>query len=370
MNQSKIKLNNSKDQIELFKMAVSSDAAVAEKAKNAIAGFIGPMIQQVLNLQGQAKFLYEDWQYSADNNPTIPLDPYYGLGVGAIKCWSQTQAGGLGTTTEGLLRELQIATYRLDSACYFENEQLRKALLPHVAATLNRMAQEILRMQERNAWIVALRALAEGRTNGAEHLINNTTADILQLDDFNRMITLSKRMNTAWDGGTPDEVYTRGATDWFMSPEMIEQIRGFAYNPMNTRAVPNTDESTAVPLPEAMRAQIYQNAGLTEIYGVTIHELLEFGTNRRYNNMFATLYSTAGGALTFNTANQELVLGVDRSRGVLLRPVKADSETGSTFTTQVDDQWPKRAERTGFYGSLREGRVVLDARALTGLIIQ
>src|SRR3990167_667833 len=94
---------------------------------------------------------------------------------------------------------------------------------------------------------------------------------------------------------------------------------------MNTRAVPNTDESTAVPLPDKVRQQIFESAGTPEIYGVLIHEVLEFGDNRVYNNLFDTYYS---GTPTFAGATDNLVLGVDKGREGCIKLVAQNADSG------------------------------------------
>jgi hypothetical protein len=373
MNKAKINLKNTQDQVEMIQAMVSPDGTKAGQAKEAFAKFIGPIIQQVLNLMGTANLIYTDWPYNEDDLPMFPLDQYYLNPVGSVKVWQQNSAGGLGSSLESGLQEMPITTYRLDTAVSWLEKTIRRGRLPYVSLGLNRAAQELLRLQERNAWLVALRALAEARTkSGAttlEHLIQSTTADVLQLDDFNRWLTRAKRINTAFDyTGTPEQMYSRGATDAFLSPEMMEQIRGFVYQPMNTRSGAVTSSgATALALPDATRQDIYNNAGLSEVYGITLHEMLEFGINQRYNTLFGSFYS---GALTFSTGSQEIIVGVDRSRDALIRPIAQNADYGSDLVFQVDDQWPKRAGKLGFFGALEEGRAVIDARALTGLIIQ
>ena len=71
-----------------------------------------------------------------------------------------------------------------------------------------------------------------------------------------------------------------------------------------------------------------------------------------------------GGTLT---GVQEIVVGVDRTVEAFVRPVARNSETGSTFTALPDDQFATRQDKTGFYGGVEEGRVLLDARAIVGL---
>jgi len=49
--------------------------------------------------------------------------------------------------------------------------------------------------------------------------------------------------------------------------------------------------------------------------------------------------------------------------------VATDSESGSEFTLESDDQfYAKRARKVGFYGGLEEGRMVVDVKPLIGLI--
>jgi hypothetical protein len=69
------------------------------------------------------------------------------------------------------------------------------------------------------------------------------------------------------------------------------------------------------------------------------------------------------------TANQDLVIGLDRSRESLIRAVANDAETGSEFSLSADDQYSVRQQKIGYYGSLEEGRMVIDNRVLTGVIV-
>ena len=372
MKNAKIKLQNKAEHVELIKAMVSPDPATSGKARAAFAKFIGPVIQQVLNLMGTANLIYTDWPYNEDDLPMFPLDQYYLQPVGSIKVWQQNVPGGLGSSLESGLQEMPITTYRLDTAVSWLEKTIRRGRLPYVSLGLNRAAQELLRLQERNGWLVALRALAEARTRSGtstlEHIIASTTAGVLQLDDFNRWLTRAKRINVAFDQqGTPETMYSKGATDAFLSPEMMEQIRGFVYQPMNTRGVPDSNESTVLGLPDAVRQNIYNNSGMSEVYGITLHEMLEFGVSQRYNTLFGSFYS---GSTSFATASQQIIMGVDRSREALIRPIAQNADYGSDLVMQEDNQWPKRAGKIGFFGALEEGRAVIDSRVLTGLIIQ
>lgn len=367
MNNAKIRLKNNQESVEMIKAMASSNGATAQKAREAFAAFIGPVIQQVLNLMGTANQVFVDWPYNEDDLPMFPLDTYYGTNVDHVQVWTQNMAGGLATSQVTGLQEMPIATYRLDTAVSLLEKNVRRGRLPYVSLALNRMAQELLVKTETNKWMVLLKALAEASTGGLQHVIQTAVADVLQLDDFNKLLTRSRLINAAFNGGTPEAVYSKGATDLFLSPLAMESIRGFAYQPMNTRSVPNTDESTAVPLPDAIREEIYRNAGASEIYGIMLHECLEFGIAQKYNNIFDSYYDNT---LTFDTANQELCVGIDKTRDALIRPIAQNADNGAELVVQPDDQWPKRSGKIGFFGALEEGAACIDARALTGLIIQ
>jgi hypothetical protein len=373
----KIQFEKNPEQIELIKALASDNKTVAVQAQEAFAAFISDIVQQVLLQAGTSSMIYRDVEFDEDDSPSIPLDLYYGLTDGHINVWSQTVGGGLPTNFVQGMQEMKVSTYRLDSAVSMDKRYVRKARLDVVAAGLERMANEILVKQERNAWAVVLKLLAEANTNNNKHVFRTGSSGVFQLDDMNNLWTLVRRLNTAYTGGTPVGLQSRCLTDIFVSPEVKAQIRAFAYQPMNTRAgTVDTSGATAVALPDSVREDIYRGAGTSEIFGVTIHELLELGTSRKYNDLFGafaggTAYNTYGnGAGTaFSSANDELIIGIDASRNAFLRPVATQSESRGQVKVLPDDQFLARSEKVGFYGFVEEGRVAVDARAAVGLIV-
>lgn len=363
----KINLKNTPEQVELIKALGSKNKLTSMEAQEALAAFIAPIARQVIEFGGTANLIYTQSTYNEDDQPSIPLDLYYNEGVDFVQVWQQNMAGGLATNQVYGVDELLVSTYRLDSAVSMLKKYARRARLDVVSKTISKMLNEVLIKQERNQWSILLKALAEGTDpEGNSLLIAATTANVFQIDDLNRLFTKVRRTNAAFNAGTPAATSSRGLTDIFVSPEILEDIRSFAYEPMNTRAVPNTDESTAVPLPDAVRQKIYENAGASEIYGVMIHEVLEFGDNRVYNNLFDTYYS---GTPAFAGATDQLVLGVDKGREACLKLVAQNADSGDTFVAVPDDQFLSRSEKIGFYGSVEMGVVVVDAKALCGVVI-
>ena len=397
----KLQLKNTPEQVELIKAMGSRNQTVSREAQEAFAAFIGPVIQKVLQVAGTASAIYSDAPFNQDDSASYPLDLYYNENnTGYISVWSQHVAGGLPTSTDvSAIEEMKIATYRLDSALSYFKRYARQARLDIVSKALERMAQEVLIKQERNAWAVILRALAEAATSTSTapkkdaplnttdggHIMPAHSKGNFMIHDLNKLMTLNRRINEAWAGGTPEAAYSNGITDLYVSPEVKEQVRSFAYNPLNTVGPQVTGVSAnsgdGIALPDGMRAEIYRAACMQEIYGVNIVELLELGSGKKYNKLFnefngsdalgliapnATLGSAAQ---AFVEADDEILVGVDNSRGAFIRAVSVVSETGATFDAVPDDQFVQRSEKIGFYGSLEEGRVCLDGRAVQGITI-
>ena len=393
----RLKLKNTPEQVELIKAMGSKNSIVSREASEAFAAFLGPVIQKVLQQAATAGAIYTDAPFNQDEGASYPLDLYYNENnQGYVSVLSQNVAGGLPTSQDvSAIQELKIATYRLDTAVSITKKYARQARLDVVSKLIERMSQEVLLKQERNAWAVALKALATASTSSVtaasvgitslaagSHIVPAVKSDEFKLADLNKLMTVNKRINSSWADGTPDAAYSAGITDMYVSPEIKEQIRAFAYQPMNTRAGVNdgTNYDSSVALPDNIRTDIFNAAGMQEIYGVNIVELNEFGLSQKYNDLFHDFVGTStavgptsaaahAAANLTGTANEEVLVGVDNSKGAFVRAISVDADTGDTFTTAPDDQFTQRNERIGFYGSLEEGRVCIDARAIIGLVV-
>jgi hypothetical protein len=364
----KIKLKNTPEQVELIKAMASRDVGVAREATEAFAAFIGPVVSKVLMQAGTASAIYTDAPYDEDDAPSLPLDLYFDQGQDFTTVWSQNVAGGLPSSTVEGFSELKVSTYRLDSAVSFLKRYARRGRIDVVGKAVERMTNEVLVKQERNAWAVVLKALAEARTNFTTsgnfttdvtngHVIQSVATGAFQLADLNNLMTLIKRINTSYAGGTTVDTY--GLTDLFVSPELKADVRAFAYNPVGT--------ASSTDLPAGVREEIYRNAGVQEIYGVTLHELVELGYNAKYSQLYNALATPAGQTVL---GAGELAVGLDLSREGFIRPVARQAESGGTFNVLPDDQFATRSEKTGFYGFLEEGRVCIDARTIVGLRVK
>ena len=375
----RLQLKNTPEQVELIRAMGSKDPAVAREASEAFAAFLGPVVQEVIYQAATASSIFVDAPYDEDDSPSYPLDLYYNEGAGYVTVWSQNMAGGLPTSHVEGLSEMKISTYRLDSAVSFNKRYARKARLDVVSKAIERMAQEVLVKQERNAWAVVLKGLAEANTdvNGTtyQHVVRENNKSDFTVCGLNDLMTRMIRVNDSFAGGTPADAYSKGVTDLYVSPEVKANIRSFAYNAVG--GADNNNGRTQTDLPDQERMKIWNGAGTQEIFGINIHELNELGVGQKYNTLFGTFagstsYKTHANSngQTFTANADQILVGVDNSKGAFVRPIARQADTGATFQAIPDEQFAiNRMDKQGFYGSLEEGRVMLDSRAVGGIFL-
>ena len=360
----KITLKRTDEQVELVKAMASRNREVAYEAQMALAEFIGPVLAEVINQAPTLSNLFTNFQFNEMDSPSIPLDLYYDVTApDYVKVYSTSVPGGLPTNTvTPTASELKFTTYRLDSAVDFDKRYAAKSRLDVIGKSFTRIAQEVLLKQESTSANLILGSLKDATTNGRSHVLAANGSNLI-LDDFNKLLTLAKRINTAWTGGTPEN-RIKGVTDMIMSPEAVEGLRAMAYNPINTQGTSAGAPAAAagpVVATDEMRNDIYRNAGIPQFYGISIMEINELGEGQKFTRTW--------NAIPTVSTNTDLVIGLDRSRESLFRAVALDAESGSEFTLLADDQYSVRQQKIGYYGSIEEGRMVLDNRVLTGITL-
>lgn len=370
----KISLKRTPEQVELIKAMASKNRSVAYEAQVALAEFIGPVIAEVINNAPVLSNLFTPLQFNSEDNPSIPLDLYYDVtDEDYVNVYSNTVAGGLPQNqVVPTVSELKISTYSLDTAVSFDRRYAAKSRMDVVSKTFSRMAQEILLKQERTSANLLMGALSNASTNGKDHVFRATTDGSFLLDDFNNLITRAKRINTAWNKGTP-EGGRRGITDLMVSPEAVKSLREMSYNPVNTKTGPGAGNDIAAP--DGLRDSVYNaGGGLPDFYGISIMEVNELGVGQKFNTIFDTIADTTSYAKADGTAGavfgatDEILIGLDRGRDSLVKAVAVDEENGSEFQLTADDQYSIRQNKIGWFGGIEEGRMVLDNRALAGVI--
>ena len=380
-----ITLKRTQEQIELIQAMGSKNRDTAYEAQVALAEFIGPVINEVVSNAPTLSNLFTPLQYNADDNPSIPLDVYYDISdEDYINVYSTNSPGVLPTNqVTPTHSEMKLMTYKLDTAISFDKKYASRSRLDVVSKSFTRAAQEILLKQERTSGNLLLGALAGATTtvNGTskKHTIQANQANRFLLDDLNAMMTLAKRIRPSWAGGTP-VAGSAGLTDIIVSPETVEDLREMAYNPINTRDADGAVAASAdnlIAAPDAVRAPLFQSAGIPEFYGVSVMEIHELGPNSKFQKIFNVLDNSSidnnpNGGRSAQTVgdDDDLVLGIDRSRDAFVRAIAVDQETGSEFNLVADDQYSIRQAKVGWFGSIEEGRVGLDDRAIVAVAVE
>lgn len=377
----KITIKRTEDQLALVKAMGSNNRDEAYEAQAAVADLMGPVLNEVINNAQSIGNLFSTMTFGADDNPSIPLDLFYDItDEDFITVYSQQVAGGLPySQVFPAHNELKFSTYTLDSAFAFDKKYVRKSRLDVVSKTFTRMAQEILLKQEKTAFNVLASALVRGDTKigataaaAGNHIIPSTVESQFSLNDFNRLITRCKRISASFSGGTPVGGARVGVSDLMVSPEMVQELRAMAYQPVNTRQA--TSGTTSIPATDEFRNQLYAAAGLPSFYGINIIEILELGVGQRFNKIFDAMVTAAGASISsangaWDQTTDEILIGIDRSRESLVRPVVLDEGSSAEFAIMVDDQFTVRQNKVGYYGKLEEGRICLDDRALVGIVV-
>ena len=379
----KITIKRTEDQLALVRAMGSNNREEAYEAQAAVADLLGPVVSEVINNAPTVGNLYTSLSYGEDDNPSLPLDLFHDItDEDYIQVYSQQVAGGLPySQVFPAHNELKFSTYTLDSALAFDRKYVRKARLDVVSKTFTRMAQEVLLKQTKTAFNVLATALVKGQGTSAtagSQIIGSTTENRFVLDDFNRLITKSKRINSSFNGGTPVGGVKSGITDLLVSPEMVEQLRSMAYNPINTIDADGGTASAAdgQVAPDVLRLELFSAAGLPSFYGSNIMEINQMGINQTFNKLFAAIVTSEGATVvgggntgTFSQTDDEIVIGIDRSKDALIRPVVVGEGSPSELQVLVDDQFSVRQNKIGYYGKVEEGRICIDDRALIGLAV-
>jgi len=378
----KITIKRTEDQMALIKAMGSNNREEAYEAQAAVAELLGPVVSEVINNAPTIGNLYTTISYGEDDNPSLPLDLFHDItDEDYIEVYSQQVAGGLPySQVFPAHNELKFSTYTLDSALAFDRKYVRKARLDVVSKTFTRMAQEVMLKQTTTAFNVLATALIKGTGTGTTaggSIIGSTAADRFVLADFNNLITKSKRINSSFSGGTPVGGVKSGISDLLVSPEMVEELRAMAYNPINTAAAPyGSAVKDSLPAPESLRQELFGAAGLPSFYGINVMEINEMGIGQRFNKLFGAIVASqgatvigGGGAGTWVTGDDEILIGIDRSKDALIRPTVIGEGSPSEFQVLVDDQFSVRQNKIGYYGKVEEGRLCIDNRALIGLVV-
>jgi hypothetical protein len=227
---------------------------------------------------------------------------------------------------------VQVPTYGIAASIDWLLRYAREARWDIVARAIQVLEASFVKKINDDGWHTLL-------TAGADRNILVFDADATGGQFTKRLVSLMKTIMVRNGGGNTMSSGRGRLTDLYMSPEGIEDIRNWG--------VDQVDEVT--------RREIYTAADgtINRIFGVNLHDLVEFGEGQEYQAFFENQLS---GSLA--TGDLELVVGLDMAANdSFLMPIK---QQVSIF----EDPTLHRQQRAGFYGWAELGFAALDNRRI------
>jgi hypothetical protein len=155
-----------------------------------------------------------------------------------------------------------------------------------------------------------------------------------------RLVSLMQTVMRRNAGGNTGSANRGRLTDLYVSPEALEDVRNWGLDQIS----------------DIDRSRIYNMTGegpVTNIFGVTLHDLDELGEGQEYQNFFT---DGLGGAV--EASDLELVVGLDQGTSdSFIMPMKQALQV-------FEDPTLHRQQRVGYYGWAELGFGVLDNRRI------
>lgn len=227
---------------------------------------------------------------------------------------------------------MTVPTYGITSAIDWLLRHAREARYDIVGRAMQILEAGFVKKINDDGWHTLLSA-------GADRNILIFDADASAGQFTKRLVSLMKVIMRRNAGGNTASIKRGKLTDLYMSPEGLEDIRNWGLDLI--------DDTT--------RREMYTapDGGITNVFGVSLHDLIEFGENQEYQQFFT---GNLGGSL--NTGDLELVVGLDLgSNDSFLMPWKQD-------VAIFPDPTLHRQQRAGVYGWAELGFAVLDSRRI------
>lgn len=313
--------------IQLFKTSGDPDKAIALAAQRQIAKAIETPLRKGIQAGNILSGIFTP---STDGTDEFPLD--------LLAPGTETQHVAYTNPGHGYIPQrsvesdyVRIATYSIASAIDFLLSYAANGNWNILSRATQVLENSFVKKMNDDGWHTILAAAADRNI-----LVYDADAAAGQMTK--RLLSLMKSVMRRNGGG--NSVTARGRlTDLFLSIEGVEDIRNWGIDQLD----------------DTSRREVYKaadsGAPLTNIYGVTLHDLFELGDGQEYQDYYITDL-----AASLSTSDTELVVGMDLSQNdSFIMPIKDPVKI-------FEDETLHRQQRQGFYGWARMGFGVLDSR--------
>lgn len=321
----------SQDFIDLLKRSGNSDKAVALDAQREIAKALELPLRKGIMFGDVVTGIFEKMVLEPGSSPEFPLDL---LAPGTERDYTAYTNPGHGRIPEKHVEGdyVMVNTYGITNSIDFLLRYAREARWDIVARAMQVLEAGFVKKINDDGWHTILAAAVDRNI-----LVYDADAAAGQFTK--RLISLCKTVMLR-NGGGNSVTATGRLTDFFLSPEAIEDVRNWGIDQLD----------------DTSRREVYQSADggapLTRIFGVNLTGLFEFGDGQEYQTFFT---SDLAGSLGPNS-DVELIVGLDlNARDSFVMPVKREVEI-------FEDEALHRSQRQGYYGWAEIGFGVLDNR--------
>lgn len=321
------------EDIELFKKSGSKDMNEAHAAQLEMAKAIElPLREGIMHGDVTGGI----FSVTVDGNDEFPTDL---LTPGSEHLFNAYTNPGHGYIPQRAVESdfVRITTYQLANAIDFNLKYAKKASWNILERAMEVFEGGFVQKINDDAWATLLAAAADRNVC----VFDEDAGDgVITKRLFSLMKVTMKR-----NGGGNGPRLGANLTDLFLSPEGIEDIRNW----------------DITQLDDTSRREIYKaednGAPLTRIYGLTLHDMYEFGEGQVYQDYYL---NTLNGVL--GTNDKEIIIGLDLkgSKNAFVMPITEGLEV-------FPDPTLHRQQRQGYYGWMEAGFGVLEGkRVLVG----
>jgi hypothetical protein len=265
------------------------------------------------------------------SSPEFPLDL---VSPGSESEMSAVTNPGHGRIPERTVESdyVMISTYGLMNSVDWLLRYAREARWDVVSRATQWLEAGFVEKMNRDGWHTIL---AAGVDRGI--LIHDNDAAAGQFTK--RLVTLMKAIMKRNSGGNSASLNRGTLTDIYMSVEAQSEISNWGVDQLD----------------DLSRREIYKSfdgEGVTRLFGVNLHPIVELGENQEYQDYFEDDLSGTYGP----NSDTELVVGLDLSKDdSFIMPIKQE-------ITVYSDELMHRKQRAGLYATSELGFGVLDTR--------
>jgi len=317
--------------VDLVRRSGSTNKAEAFAAQAEIALAIQTPLREGILDGDIVQNIFSRMPLEPGSSPEFPLD--------LITPGSESEMSAITNPGHGRIPErtvesdyVMITTYGLMNSVDWLLRYAREARWDIVSRATQWLEAGFVEKMNRDGWHTIL---AAGVDRGI--LIHDNDAAAGQFTK--RLVTLMKAIMKRNSGGNSASLNRGTLTDLYMSVEAQSEISNWG--------VDQLDESS--------RREVYKSfdgEGVTRLFGVNLHPIVELGENQEYQEYFEDQLSGTYGP----NSDTELVVGLDLSKDdSFIMPIKQE-------ITVYNDEMMHRKQRAGLYATSELGFGVLDSR--------